>query len=470
MNANPPPDLEPGTEHELAIDDLAFGGDGVGRLSGVPVFVPDVAVGERVRVRLREVRGRYARGELLAVLQPSPDRVPPTCPLVGTCGGCQLQHLDVAAQRAAKAGMVRENLRRVGHLPDVPVAEPVPSPRALGYRNKADFACFAPPGEPSRPALGFHARDGRSLIEVAECPLCRPELNALLKVVAGWLQETGWPVYDPRTGAGLVRGVGLRVAPGGEATVLLTTGRREVVDKAPRIRELRRRAPQIVGVRHFVRTRASQTALGKPQGNLEGRALRFPVAGLSLRVAPECFFQVNEAMLEPMIAHLREALQPGPKDHLADLYAGVGTFGLALAGEVERVSLVEVDRAAMHDAEANAQHAGLTNVALLRGQVEQQIAGVLGGGPVAKVVLDPPRAGCTEAVLRFVARCRPRRIAYVSCDPATLARDLARLRDAGYDTLGVQPFDLFPQTTHIECIATLKPGTPPLFSFTEEPK
>lgn len=456
MTAHPPFAL--GEEQIAVIDNLAFGGEGVGRVEGVTLFVPDVCPGETVRVRIREVQKRFCRAELLEVIEPAPGRETALCPHFGTCGGCQFQHLDYAAEQAAKTDMVRQTLRRVGHL-EVPVAPIVPSPVPYGYRNKVDFTCIPAADDPARIALAYHDRDHQPFA-VDQCPLLPPELSVLLDQVTAWLAEAGWPPYDPAASTGLIRGLGLRYSSScREATVLLTTGRRELPEKGARAAALRAATGRVVGLRHMARTRASQSATGQPMGGLEGRALRYQVGGLSLRVAPEAFFQTNELLLEPLIEAVRAAAAPQPGDRLADLYAGVGTFGLSLARDAGEVVLVEVDRSAVHDAEANLRHNGLGNVTIRRGQVEQQLGEALREGRLDRILLDPPRAGCSEAVLALVARARPRRIVYVSCDPATLARDLARLGQHGYTTIGVQPFDLFPRTTHIECVTTLEPAS-----------
>ncbi len=450
-------EIEVGRSVELEIGDLAYGGEGVGRLGAVPVFVPDVCPGERVAVRIVEVQKRYARGLVTDLLQPGPERIAPVCPLHGTCGGCGLQHLDYPAQVVAKTHAVKELLARVGHLPEVPVAETVPSPLAIGYRNKVELECRHRAGGGIE--LCYHQREPAELVAVDFCPLALPEVNALIEGVAAWLSEGDWPAYEPETGEGLIREVGLRYATSTrEANLMLITGRRELPDKQPRLRELRQAFPQLVGIRHVARTRASQRPHGREVGDLIGRALRFRVGALSLRVSPECFFQVNDGLVEPLIDAVRDALKPDSSDHLADLYGGVGTFGLSLAGECDRVSLLEIDPAAVHDARANVEHNGLTNVEPLRAQVEQRLAAVHGARRLDKVVVDPPRRGLSEGVIGLLARLKPARIAYVSCDPSTLARDLRRFADSGYQILGVQPFDLFPQSPHIEAVATLARG------------
>ena len=450
--------LSPGQSVELTIDRLAFGGEGVGRCDGVSVFVADVCPGERVAATITEVHPRFARGRLDQVLTPAPERVPPLCPVVGQCGGCQLQHLDYPAQLAAKEGFVRDALTRLGKLPDVPVAPIVASPVPYGYRNKVELVVDA--DEQGAPVLAYHGREPGQRVPIVECLLALPEVNAVLDAVAAWLPATGWPPYDEFSGKGLVREVGVRWSRGTrEANLLLVTGRRDVPDKRPWLDSLRAELPALVGVRHRARTRASQSADGRPVQEMLGRPLRCKAPGeLSLRVAPEAFYQVNDLLLEALVEHLAQVLELQPDDHLADLYGGVGTFGLCLARRVGRVTILELEAEAARDAEANAAFNKLDNVRVERGQVEQRLAHLAREQRPTKLVLDPPRRGLSDGGVRLVASVGARRLAYVSCDPATLARDLARFAAGGWRTAQVQPFDLFPQTYHVECIATLVPA------------
>jgi 23S rRNA (uracil1939-C5)-methyltransferase len=451
----PEPLPAPGDHATLTIDSLAFGGDGVGRHKGLAIFVPGVCPGETVEIVITEVKSSFARAELLSVTAAAPERTAPFCPVYGRCGGCQLQHLAYPAQVAAKTGFVRDALARLAKMPDVPVAEAIASPLPIGYRNKIELEVTI--DAEARLALAYHGAAPDERVVIDDCPLALPELNILVDTVREWLNQTGWPAYDAGSSQGLVRGVGLRYsASQREATLLLTSGRRDLPDKKPWLDRLRAGEPRLVGIRHRARTRASQSPHGRPVSERLGRPLRVLLpGGLSLRVTPEAFFQVNEWQLPALLEQVRLALDPQPGDHLVDAYAGVGTFGLALAGAVGRVTLIEVEPEAVRDAEANVAFNKLANVVLAAGQVEQRLAALGREARVDKLILDPPRQGCSEAVVRVAAGLRASRMAYVSCDPATLARDLARFAAHGYRTIGVQPLDLFPQTYHVESVATL---------------
>ncbi len=449
------PPVQLGDRVTLRCDRLAYGGDGVGRYEGLTVFVAGVCPGETVAVEIEQVRPRFARGRLVEVVEASPERVAPPCPYYGECGGCQLQHLDYPAQVASKTVAVRDAMARLGRLPEVEVRECVPCPLPVGYRNKIELA--ATTDERGRLTLAYHPREeGGPLVPIRECLLALPEINGLLEAVEAWLRETGWPAYDEEDGSGLIREVGLRYSPTTrEATLLLTSGRRDLPRRERWFDELGARLPELVGLRHRARTRASQTPDGRPVGERLGRPLRVLHEGLSLRVSPDSFFQVNEWLRGDLVAQVRAALEPQRDDRVADLYAGVGLFGLSVAREVARVVLLEVDRDAADDALANVRFNELGNVEVEQGQVEQRLSAIGREVQPTKIIVDPPRQGLSEAVLRITAGIGAQRIAYVACDPTTMARDLARLVKLGYAVDWVQPLDLFPQTYHVECVAAL---------------
>ncbi len=451
----PDPIVQPGDRISLTIDRLAYGGEGVGRYEGLTVFVGEVCPGETVNVEVTEVKPRFARARLREVERAAPERVPALCPIYGECGGCQLQHLDYPAQVASKTDAVRDAMRRLGRLPDIEVRDCIPSPLPFGYRNKIELA--ATTDEHGRIALAYHTvGDDRYLVPVHDCPLALPEVNGLLEAVLPWLNDTGWPPYDLEKSTGLVREVGLRFSTSTrEANMMLISGRRDLPDKAHWVERLRAALPELVGVRHRARTRASQSPHGRTVSARIGRPLHVKLGELSLRVSPDAFFQVNEWMLGPLADVVIAALEPRRDDIVADLYAGVGTFGLAVANAVREVVLLEVDPDAIDDAEANVKFNRLENVRIEHGQVEQKLSWLSREVRPTKLILDPPRQGLSDAVLRIAVSAKPRGIAYVSCDPTTLARDLGRFAAAGYRTQWVQPLDLFPQTYHVESVASL---------------
>ena len=401
----------------IELTDIAHGGDAIGRHEGKVVFVPYAIPGERVRVHLEEVKKSYARARLEQVLFPSSHRVEPLCPHFGTCGGCQWQQIDYPQQLDYKQQIVAAQLRRIGKLDDPPVHATLGMTDPWRYRNHAQFA-VSPEG-----FLGFRARRSHWVIPIHSCPLLHPLLDDTLRML-----DVDFP--------GLAR-VSIRAGVRTGDVLVAFQGR---TDEVPAV-EID--AP--VSCVFIARDGAEIILAGS-------RHIREEVAGRSFRVSVDSFFQVNTDQTEQLIRILEEGLDLHADDRLLDAYCGVGTLSLPLADRVAEVIGIESHGGALDDARVNAS--GLNNVRLIQGRVEDILANV--PDPVDALILDPPRRGCHRAVIRALCAHGPQRIAYVSCDPATLARDVRLLvHEGGYDLRCTQPIDMFPQTYHIESISFL---------------
>jgi 23S rRNA (uracil1939-C5)-methyltransferase len=404
----------PDASVDLAIDSLAVGGDGVGRGSdGRVVFVPWTAPGDRVRVRLVETRRRFARGELLELLEPSADRVEPRCPVFGACGGCTWQHLRYDAQLAAKRTILRDALTRIGGL-ELAVGEIpfVASPQAYAYRLRTRVQ-----REAGR--VGYLRRGSRALCPITHCPILVPELDALLPRLA---QEPG----DAAAAPGARRPDSVSDGPGARSELELVAGR----GGATRVCRL-------------------------PWRGRKARRIALPLAHDGVNVSPGVFTQANAFLLEPLAAAVHEAAGAGR--HALELFAGAGFLTLGLARRFEFVTAVESDAAALRDLRYNLRAARLVNVECLRARVERALERkALQSANFDAVALDPPRSGLPRGVAERIASLGAPRIAYLSCDPATLARDAAILLKRGYHVDRVVGFDLFPQTAHVEALLVLE--------------
>jgi tRNA/tmRNA/rRNA uracil-C5-methylase (TrmA/RlmC/RlmD family) len=410
---------------ELVCDGVAHGGEAVGRLAdGRAVFVPYAIPGERVRVRVTESRPRFARAELLEVLEPSPDRVAPPCPHFGPgrCGGCAWQHIRPEAQAELKARLVREQLAHLGGLRDVPVrptlrpSSPPGEPEGFGYRERATLTA----GGDGR--LGFLRAGSHEVHPVDRCPL-----------LAAGLQDL--PERLGRHPAGAK--VRLRRGADGERLVVLEAAAASKTRFLP--------PPEL----SWATVRGNGKVI-----ELEGQpSVGERIAGVELHVSAASFFQVHRAGAEALVELVRSALEPAGGEMLLDLYAGVGLFAATVGAGAGKVVAVESWRPAARDARHNLRaHPDAT-------VLQDDVANALRGIATADlVVLDPPRAGAGAAVLGQVAALRPRAVALVSCDPAALARDVRTLADLGYRADWVQPLDLFPQTAHVEALTALHPS------------
>ncbi len=390
---------------ELDITDLAYGGDGVGHTDGRACFVPFTLPGERVRVHLTQETKRYARAEIVEVLTRSPERIKPPCPHFRACGGCRYQHLNYAAQIRWKQKQVSEILARIGGFRAPPLEPMIPSPHPYGYRNKITLHG---PGQPA-----FLALNDRRSIPIAHCPLATEPINAILREQ---LQRT-LAEGDCLVGEHLV----IRSNQAGEA-------------------------------RWFTECDGRRTAFDGKPGTLTEKVL-----DQSYDYPLNSFFQVNPEVLNQILATAGMRFETFGCSTLVDAYCGVGVFVLALARRHQRGIGIEVDGEAIAAARTNATRQEAHHVTFLQGRAEACLERVLRDSPADHtcLVLDPPRAGCSAPVLRAVTRHRPRHLLYLSCVPPILTRDLKQLEQSGYRLVRVQPFDMFPQTAHIECLAEL---------------
>jgi 23S rRNA (uracil1939-C5)-methyltransferase len=440
----------------LTIDDLAFGGEGVGRADGYVVFVPGGIPGDRVRVRLTESRSRYGRGAIEAVETPSSDRVEAPCPYVGRCGGCRLQHVAYPAQLAFKTRQVAECLRRIGGLGHFEMRPIIPAPEVFGYRNKMEFTVA---GEAGAAVIGLHEADRYdAVLDIDRCLLQSDRMNALLGEVRREIRERRLSVYDQRSGEGLLRFLMLREGRRtGEGMVNVVASAPEVALLAPLAESVRAKVPGTASVVLNVNSRKASVALGSEEHLLAGRdQINESLGGVGFQVSANSFFQTNTAQAETLFAIVAEACELQPDDTVIDLYSGTGAISLLLARRCRWVYGIEVAATAVDDAVRNARANGIENCTFLAGEVRHLLPELIQKGVTARVVVaDPPRAGFHPKALLALARLAPSRVVYVSCNPSTLARDVAELVKSGFAVDWVQPVDMFPHTPHIEAVAQL---------------
>jgi 23S rRNA (uracil1939-C5)-methyltransferase len=464
------PDPNPGEpEVLLEIESLAFGGEGVARLDGKVRFVAGALPGEQVTATRSRGGRRYDRMRLGRVLRRSPDRRSPLCPHVDYCGGCTLQQLRYRSQLSAKADQVAECLRRIGgtSLPTIP--PPLPSPALLGYRNKMEFTFagrpWLPGGRPETPppgpALGLHV-PGRfdAVFDLEHCALPGGRMIRTLHAVRRFARDEEIPVYRSREDTGVLRHLVIREGKntGDLLAALVVRSPDPKLDLlAP---ALLREVPSLSGLVLIVNRQRATVARGEQEAVLHGRPFfRERLLDLRFELRAQSFFQTNTWGAEVLLAAVRERVVPRSGGRLLDLYCGVGTLGLGLAGSFSEVIGVEQSEEAVEDAGRNARLNGFEHVRFLRADVEAWLrdAGE-SPGRFDGIVVDPPRAGLHPKALRSLPALRPGWILYVSCNPATLARDAAGLGEAGYVPRELQVVDLFPHTGHVESILLFEPG------------
>ena len=443
---------------ELSIEDLAFGGEGVGRADGYVVFVRGGLPGDRLRVRLTEARGRFGRGAIEEILVASPDRVEPPCPYFGQCGGCRLQHLAYPAQLAFKEKQVRDCLERLGGVGDFELRPILPAAAPYGYRNKMEFTIAGTP-----PAIGLHVFERYDVVlDIERCLLQSDTMNTLLDEFRRQVAGRALSVWDPRTERGLLRFVMMREGRNtGEAMVNIVAAAPDVEALAPVADALHERAPATASVVLNVNAKKASVAVGSEEHLLWGREhITESLSGVTFQVSANSFFQTNTLQAERLFGVVEMACALDGTETLLDLYSGTGAISLLLARRVRAVYGIEVAAAAVTDAIRNARANGIDNCTFLAGEVRHVLPDLMRQGVRASVVVaDPPRAGFHPKALSALAALAPERIVYVSCNPSTLARDVGDLVRQGYRLEWVQPVDMFPQTPHIEAVARLRRAT-----------
>jgi len=434
---------------ELLIDKLVQGGDGLATHEGMKVFVPFSAPQERVRARIVTQKRDYAVAEIEEIMEPSPLRVSAPCPHFGVCGGCQLQHISYQGQLVVKKLYVNESLQRIGQI-FVPVRNVTVEAEPWHYRNKTQY----PVGKTGDGmAIGFYRRGTHDLLDVPACLLHPEVFDRLRETMREALAAAGETAYDETKHDGNVRHIVLRQGTGDGGMLAIVTSRNAELN--PRLAELIADQPGVVGVAQSVVPARTNRIVGSQTRVLAGRGyLHQSVLGKTFRVSAPSFFQVNIEQAAELCRKILKHVAPQGDETVLDLYCGVGMISLAVAPFIQSVIAVEADATAVEDAMVNAQDQDVRNAEFVCGDVAQSIGRVASADVV---ILDPPRKGCPAETLRRIAALKPKRIIYVSCNPATLARDLATLEQCGYTTYEIEPVDMFPQTFHVEVIARLGP-------------
>ena len=457
----------------IEIEDMGAGGEGIGKADGYTLFVKDAVIGDVVEVKVMKAKKHYGYARLMKIVKPSEQRVAARCPEARRCGGCQIQEMDYQAQLAFKNRKVRNHLLRLGEVPEElldRVMEPVCGmEEPFRYRNKAQF----PVGRDREGNLtaGFYAGRTHSIIPVPEldCLLGAKENQKILRIILEYMKEYGVEPYDEESGRGLVRHVLLRKGfSTGELMVCLVINGR----KLPRAEALIGRLKEIPGMTSIscsVNMERTNVIMGSEILPLYGKDyITDRIGPVKYQISPLSFYQVNPVMTEKLYGAALEYAELTGSEVVWDLYCGIGTISLFLAQQAKQVYGVEIVPAAIEDARRNARINGIENAEFYVGKAEEVLPDYYaryeketGRRACADViVVDPPRKGCDEALLETIVKMQPERVVYVSCDSATLARDVKYLRGNGYEVRKVRAFDPFCQTVHVETVVLLSHKKP----------
>jgi 23S rRNA (uracil1939-C5)-methyltransferase len=441
-----------GTLLEITIAELSNGGDGVGRWEGRVVFVPNTVPGDRILARLIRVKPQYAYGKLQEIQEASPHRVRPSCIVADKCGGCQWQPVAYGYQLEAKRNLVLQDLERIGGFTAPPIDPVKAAPDELGYRNKATYPLMR--STVGQVQAGYYQKGSHLLINLNQCPIQDARLNPFLTQIKLDIQERGWGIYNEVEHRGKLRHLGMRIGRRTGEVLLTIVSRDANLDGIEaQAQDWMARYPELVGVCVNLNPDRTNAIFGIDTICIAGRHyLTEEFAGLQFRIQPATFFQVNTEQAEAVVEIIQQQLNLQGTETIVDAYCGIGTLTLPLAKQAKEAIAIEVQLEAVEQARLNAQINDISNVTFQIGAVEALLPRLTVHPEV--VLLDPPRKGCDPSVIQTLLKLLPERIVYVSCNSATLARDLKGLGDR-YQVDRIQPVDFFPQTAHVECVAFL---------------
>lgn len=457
----------------LHIEDIGTGGEGIGKADGFTFFVKDAIVGDVIEAKIMKLKKNYGYARLMKVLTPSKDRVEPKCPVARQCGGCQIQEMRYEAQLAFKQKMVQNNLERIGGLSDFEMYPVIGMETPYAYRNKAQF----PVGEDKdgNIVIGFYAGRTHHIVEQTDCCIGAPENGEVLRKVKAYMQKNQIRPYNEEHHSGIVRHILIRTGYHTKeimVCLIVNAAKASCLKNAEQLTESLREMEGMTSVMVNFNTEKTNVILGKKSEVLWGQPyIEDFIGDVKYQISPQSFFQVNPMQTEKLYAKALEYAGLTGNETVWDLYCGIGTISLFLAKNARKVYGVEIVPQAIEDARNNAKRNGIDNAEFFVGKAEEVVPAFYekalkqaqdseAGKSIRPdvVVVDPPRKGCEEVLLETIVKMQPQRIVYVSCDSATLARDLKFLSANGYAVKKVQPVDQFGHSVHIETVVLLSKG------------
>ena len=447
-------DIKKNDRINLKIDSCSANGSGVGRHNGMAIFVPATAVGDEITAHILKVKKNYAFAKVDSVIFPSADRIAPECPVYLKCGGCVFSHMTYDAEKKIKAEHVAECFRRIGGIS--PEFEPIIGGETDSrYRNKAQYPVAFENGEIK---TGFYSPHSHRVIHCPDCLLQPAEFEGILGVFADFIKENGISVYDETNHSGLIRHIYIRKgSASGEIMVCAVINGKKLPNSNKLVEALTEKEPSIRSIILNINTKDTNVILGDKCITLWGEDYITDIlCGLRFRISPLSFYQVNRNQAEKLYNKAAEYASLTGNETVMDLYCGAGTIGLSMASKAKEIIGVEIVPEAVEDAKVNAKINSINNARFICGDAAKA-AEILKNEGVRPdvIILDPPRKGCSPDMLKTAAEMNPDRIVYVSCDPATLARDCGIFAELGYTVTKATPVDMFPRTGHCECVVRL---------------
>ncbi|MBC1575937.1 23S rRNA (uracil(1939)-C(5))-methyltransferase RlmD [Listeria booriae] len=440
---------------DVVFEDLTHDGNAVAKIDGYPIFVPQGLPDEIAQIKVLKTNKNYGFGKIIELTKESADRVTPPCLVYSQCGGCQLQHLSYDGQLRMKQKQVAQVMKRIGKQ-DVEVLPTLGMENPWNYRNKAQVPVGFVNG---RLVAGFYQQRSHQIIDMNTCLIQQEENNEVIQTARAIFAKYYVEPYDETTRKGVLRHLMTRFATTtGELMLVIVTTKLNFPNKAEIIAELQKSIPELTSLVQNVNTANTNVIFGEQTVVLAGREyIMDTIHGISFAISARSFYQVNPEQTEILYAEALKLAGLTGEETVIDAYCGIGSISLCLAKEAKHVYGVEIVPQAIEDARANAKLNKMDNVTFAVGKAEEVIPDWFKQGIKADVlVVDPPRKGCDDALLQTILKMKPKRVVYVSCNPATLARDMLVLTEGGYEAKMVQPVDMFPQTTHVECVTVLE--------------
>ena len=443
-----------GEQYKITIEDLGHNGEGIGRVDGFTVFVDGGIPGDLVLAKIQTLKKNYAVGEILEIIDSSSDRIEPVCSSSSICGGCQIMHMDYKAQLEMKRKRVKENIQRIGKI-DTIVHPTIGMDNPYEYRNKAQIPVGIVDG---KSILGFYKRGSHDIVGTDNCHIQSPINTEVIQIIKKYIDDNKVSVYNEKTRKGLIRHIVTKVGfTTGEVMVVIITNGSELPYKEELISALKNGISGLKSVIHNINDKNTNVIFGKETKVIFGEDKIVDYIGdLKFNISAHSFYQVNPVQTKVLYGKALEYANLTGAESVFDIYCGIGTISLFVAKKAKHVWGVEVVQSAISDAKENAIINNINNAEFYVGKAEDIVPKLYKQGIKADIVIvDPPRKGCEESVLETIVNMKPERVVYVSCNPATLARDLAFLNEKGYKVIEVQPVDMFPHTAHVECCVLL---------------
>ncbi len=441
------------TEHTVRIEDFGTEGEGICKIDGYTVFVPSAVKGDLAKILIIKENRSFGYGKLIEVIEPSPIRTEPICPVFSKCGGCSMQAVSYAAQLEHKKDKVLQVLRRIGGFENAEITSVTGSSPYYNYRNKAQFPVAMINGKVT---AGFYAPHSHRVVESENCPLQDERTNSVVRAVCDWANDNNVSVYNEETKKGLLRKICVRIGKTEGVLVLVSAGKLPCSDSLTKV--ITAKFPFIKGIVINYNNKPTNNMYGEKDETVFGVPYIYDNIGdIKYKIHYKSFYQVNPYTTKLLYEKALEVASPDKTKTVFDLYCGGGTISLFLAKEAKSVIGIEIVEDAVKNAKENAELNFITNAEFYCGEAEVVAPRIIADGTKADiVVVDPPRKGCEEKLLSSIGKMCPERLVYVSCDSATMARDAKILREYGYVIKEVHVFDQFPMTGHVECVVLLQ--------------